>query len=119
MGRRVAGDALQAAGDVDDAAGPGFALVEVVEVACLGQGAIQGDPDARRDQLGKAVDIGEGDVEDPADVADGGPGRHRPEGDDLGHPVLSVLAGDVLEDAAAAAIVEVDVDVGDLPGLPA
>src|ERR1035441_2469544 len=105
--RGVAGDALEAARDVDDAASPGLALIEVVQVTRLGEGTVQGDPDGRRDQLGQPVDIGERDVEHPADITDGGPCGHRPEGDDLGHPVLTVLAGDVLENAVAAAMVEI------------
>ena len=51
-------------------------------------------------------------TEHAADVADGGPGEHRAEGDDLGDVVLAVLAPDVGDDLVAPAVLEVDVDVG-------
>ena len=37
---------------------------------------------------------------------------HRPEGDDLGDVLAAVLLRDVLDDLAAAALAEVDVDIG-------
>src|SRR5690606_33456333 len=49
-----------------------------------------------------------------ADVAHGRLARQRPEGDDLGHPVVAVLAGDVADDLVAAVVLEVEVDVGHL-----
>ncbi len=48
----------------------------------------------------------------PSDVADDGPGLHRAERDDLGDVLPAVLAGDVLDDLAAATLAEVDVDIG-------
>ena len=45
------------------------------------------------------------------DVADRRLGAQRPEGDDLRHPVVAVLAGDVLDHLVAARVGEVDVDV--------
>ncbi len=64
------------------------------------------------DGLGDAVDLAVAHAQDPADVAQGGPGEHGAEGDDLGHVVRAVLAGDVGDDLVAAAVLEVDVDVG-------
>ena len=46
------------------------------------------------------------------DVADHGPRLHRVERDDLADVVPAVLLPDVLDDLAAAALAEVDVDVG-------
>ena len=46
------------------------------------------------------------------DVADDGSRLHRAEGDDLRDVLAAVLARDVLDDLAAAAFAEVDVDVG-------
>ncbi len=64
------------------------------------------------DGLGDAVDLAVAVAEDAADVADGRPGEHRAEGDDLGDVVLAVLAPDVGDDLVAPAVLEVDVDVG-------
>ena len=50
-------------------------------------------------------------AEDAPDVADGGPGEHRAERDDLGDVVLAVLARDVGDDLVPAVVLEVDVDV--------
>ena len=66
----------------------------------------------RRDLLGDAIDVGVGHVEHAADVADHRLGLHRAEGDDLRDVLAAVLAGDVVDDLAAAALAEVDVDIG-------
>ncbi len=63
------------------------------------------------DHLGQPVDLGQLDLHHAADVADGQLGLHAPEGDDLGHVVLAVLAADVGDDLVAAFAVEIDVDV--------
>ena len=49
-----------------------------------------------------------------ADVADGRPRRHRPEGDDLGHVVRPVLLADVPDEVLAAVLADVDVEIGHL-----
>ena len=64
------------------------------------------------DQLGEAVDFGEVHVEDAADVLDGGARAQGAEGDDLRDLLAAVLLGDVLDDFAAAARAEIDVDIG-------
>ena len=64
------------------------------------------------DQLGDAIDVGEGHVEHAADILDRGARAQRSEGDDLRHLLAAVLLGDVLDHFAAAARVEVDVDIG-------
>ena len=66
----------------------------------------------RRDQLGQPVDIAQRDIEGATHIADHRPGFHGAEGDDLGHVVLAVAAGHVLDHPVAVAIIEVDVDVG-------
>ncbi len=66
----------------------------------------------RRDRLGDAVGVGVRDVHHPRHVAHHRPRLHRPEGDDLRDVLAAVLPGDVLDDLAAAALAEVDVDVG-------
>ncbi len=70
-----------------------------------------------RDHLGDPVDLGERDLEDPADVPDGGPGGHRPEGDDLADVLLAVLLRDVFDHLLPAPGAEVDVDVGQADAL--
>ena len=53
-----------------------------------------------------------GEVQHPRHVADDGARFQRPEGDDLPDLVLAVLARDVGDDLVAAAVAEVDVEVG-------
>ena len=69
------------------------------------------------DHLGDAVDLGQGHLEDAADVADGRPGGHGPEGDDLADVLLAVLLGHVLDHLLPAAAAEVHVDVGQADAL--
>ena len=66
----------------------------------------------RRDRLRDLVGVGVGDVHHARHVADDGPRLHRAEGDDLRDVLAAVLARDVLDDLAAAAFAEIDVDVG-------
>ena len=76
------------------------------------EGLVDGDADGGRDHLGDAVDLAVGHVERAAYVFDRGFGGHGVEGDDLGDLVAAVLAGDVVDDFAAAVHAEVDVDIG-------
>ena len=61
--------------------------------------------------LGQAVSIAQRQLHDAGRVPDGTLGRHRAVGDDLGHLVRPVFLDDVIDDLAAALVVEVDVDV--------
>ena len=56
------------------------------------------------DRLGDAVRLRVGEAHGPPGVADGGLGAERPEGDDLRHPVVAVLAGDVGDHLVAARV---------------
>ena len=76
-----------------------------------------GRVDREGDHLGDAVDLGQRHFEDAADVADGAPGGHGPEGDDLADVLLAVLAGHVLDHLLPAAGAEVHVDVGQADAL--
>ncbi len=50
--------------------------------------------------------------QDPADIAHGSLGFHSPKGDDLGDPVDAVFFRHVLDDAVAADIGDIHVDIG-------
>ncbi len=63
------------------------------------------------DEFGHSVDLGQWDIQHPAHVADGGPGPKGAEGDDLGHFVMPVLIGRILQHDVAFVILEVQVDV--------
>ena len=58
---------------------------------------LQADVQLVGHRLGDPIRLGVGQAHGPPDVADGGLGAQRPEGDDLRHPVVAVLAGDVLD----------------------
>ncbi len=66
----------------------------------------------RRDQLGDAVHMAVAHAEHAADVAQRGLGGHGAEGGDLAHRVAAVLGLDVVDDALAVGLAEVDVEVG-------
>ena len=65
-----------------------------------------------RNRLGDAVGVGVRDVHDARHIAHDGAGLHRAERDDLRDVGAAVLVRDVLDDFSAAALAEVDVDVG-------
>ena len=66
----------------------------------------------RRDHLGQAVGFGIRYLQDARDVAHGIAGGHAAESHDIGHALLAVLVDAVLDDLFAAAILDVDIDVG-------
>ena len=68
-------------------------------------------PGCERNHLGDAVAEHVGQVEHPADVAHHGLGCHRAEGDDLRHRFGAVFLLDVVDDAIAPVLAEVDVEV--------
>ncbi len=65
-----------------------------------------------RYQLADAIAKGVAHVQHPAHVADRGARGHGAEGGDLAHGILAVLVLDVVDDAVAVGLAEVDVEVG-------
>ena len=112
VGAGVPGDALQLLGQADEPRDRGIRLGHLAQLGRDLEGLLELDPELVRDGLGDPVDLAVAEAQHPADVADGGPGEHRAEGDDLGDAVGAVLAGDVGDDLVAPAVLEVDVDVG-------
>ena len=113
---------LQAAGGVDDLADVLVGLVQLAELAGLGVPLVLRVEDAgqrhvlahhrRRHRLGDPVAHRERVVQHPAGVLDRLLGLDRAVGDDHRDPVVAVLLGDVADHLGAAAVVEVDVEVG-------
>ena len=66
----------------------------------------------RGDQLGDAVHVAVAHAEHAPHVAQRGLGRQRAEGDDLADRIAPVLVLDVVDDAFAVGLAEVDVEVG-------
>ena len=112
VGRGVPGDALEVAGEVGDALDGRVALDHPAQLDGRLDRLVEPDAELVRDGLGDAVHLAVGVPQDTADVADGRPGQHRAEGDDLRDVVLAVLAPDVGDDLLAPAVLEVHVDVG-------
>ena len=115
--RGVADLALDPLGDSQELGDLGVAVAKRLELGHglerVGDGRVEGEGD----HLGDAVDLGQGHLEDAADVADGPPGGHGPEGDDLADVLLAVLLGHVLDHLLPAAAAEVHVDVGQADAL--
>ena len=94
VGRGVARDALELLGEVDEPLRPpGRASYMLAQLRRDLERLVELDAELVRDGLGDAVDLAVAVPEDPADVADGGPGEHRAEGDDLGDVVRSRTCG--------------------------
>ena len=113
MGGGVAEEPLDGAGDLEEAGDLRLAAGFLAEARLVGEGLLDGDGfDAfEGDELGEAVDLAVGHLQDAADVADGGLGEKRAEGDDLGDAVAAVLLLDVGDHLLAAVHAEVDVEV--------
>ncbi len=90
-----------------------LARVDQSRIGLVGH-ALQGHLLARRcrHQLGDAVDMAVAHAEHAADVAQRGLGGHGAEGGDLAHRIAAVLGLDVVDDALAVGLAEVDVEVG-------
>ena len=87
-------------------------LLHLPQHRVLGQRLLERHVERRRDLLGDAVDVRVRHVHGAPDVAHDRLGLHRAEGDDLRDVLAAVPARDVLDHLAAAALAEVDVDVG-------
>ena len=115
-------EVLQASSGVDDALDVGVRLVEGPQLAGLVVALVLGVEDAperdvlahdrRRHDLGDAVAQRVRVAQHPGGVLDRLLGLDGAVGDDLRDAVVAVPLGDVADDVAAAALVEVDVDVG-------
>ena len=115
-------EALDADRGVDDALDVVVAVVERPELAALAEPLVGGVEDLLerdvlahhrgRHRLGDPVAHRERVAEDPGGVLDRLLGLDRAVGDDQRDPVVAVLLGDVADDLAAPALVEVDVEVG-------
>ena len=118
----VADLALEADGGLVDRADVGFLVVERAELAAVAVALVLGVEDllerdalahhVGRQRLGDAVGDREPVVEHAGGVLDGGLGLQPAERRDLRDPLGAVLVADVVDDLAAAGVVEVDVEVG-------
>lgn len=126
VARGVAGDAFEAAGGVEKLFDHLFVFIFFeqfggVEFMVVVEDVVDFDrfTGDSRDHAGEGVDIGEGDIEGAADVADGGAGAHGTEGDDLGDFFVAVAAHGVFDHEVADVIgvVEVDIGHGDAAGV--
>ena len=111
MGGGVPRDPLELLGDGDELVDAVVAGHQLAQLRARLDGAIERDVQLERDGLRDPVGLAVGEAHGAADVADGRLRAERPEGDDLRHPVVAVLARDVLDDLVATRVLEVDVDV--------
>ncbi len=111
VGGSIPGHALELLREVDDLLHAGIGVVLLAQRRRAGESLVEPDPELVRDGFRDPVDLAVGMPEHAPDVADRGPGEHRPERDDLGHMVVAVLLGDVRDDLVTAVVLKVDVDV--------
>ena len=111
MDRGVPRHPLQAPGDGEQLLDALVLLLHLLEGRALLERLGERHVERRRDGLGDAIGVGVRNLHHARDVADDGPRLHGPEGDDLRDVLAAVLAGDVIDDLATAALAEVDVDI--------
>ncbi len=114
MGRGVAVEPLQPQGDFQ----------QVLDVVVLVTGLFQARLDLHRlgqgggggrivgHHLGQAIDLAQGQLHHPADIAQHRAGLQGAEGDDLGDPVVAVFLLDIGDHLLPPLLAEVDVEVG-------
>ena len=92
VGGGVARHPLQLLRDADELVDPIVPRHELAQLRAGLDGAVERDVQLVRDRLGDPIGLGVGEAHGAADVADGRLRAERPEGDDLRHPVVAVLA---------------------------
>ena len=110
--RGVAGHALEAAGHRQQFLHAGVLFARLFQRRHFFERLVERHVERGRNELGHAIDIGKRNVERPAHVAHDGSCLHRPERDDLRHVLAAIFLRDVLDDLAAPALAEIDVDIG-------
>ena len=111
---RVARDALEPAGGVDEAAHLRVEFVRAGELRALVERLFERHVQRVRDEARDAIDVAVAHAERAAGVADRRLRAERAERDDLRHPVVAVLLGDVADHLVAPVVGDVHVDVGRL-----
>jgi hypothetical protein len=112
MDGRMPRHALQSSGDRKQFLHPGIVLLEILERLALLERLVERHVQGRRNLLRHLVHVGERHLQHAPDVAHDCLRLHRSEGDDLRDVLAAVLSRDVLDDLAAPALAEIDVDIG-------
>ena len=112
MNAGVARHAFQALGDFQDVFDLCIRACQVTETRLLFDGFFQLDIQRGRDELGELIDFAQLHFQHAANVFDGRLGGERTESDDLRHLFAAVFFGNVLNHLAAAAGLEIGIDIG-------
>ena len=76
------------------------------------QGLGKGDADSVGDQLGEAVNLAIGHLQDAAHIADHRLGLQFSESDDLGHPLMAIFLLHIADHLLAPVLTEINVEIG-------
>ena len=111
VGGGVAGHAFQLPSHIHQLLDLFVAVVQVCQTLGQHQRLVQSHIQGKGHLLGNGIHLGVGHVHHSAHVPDGRLGLHGTKGDDLGHVVLPVLPGHVVDDLLTAADAEVNVNI--------
>ena len=113
MGRSVAIQALDLAGDVEQALRQGLGFCDLLQARFTFQRLLQGDGFARRvgNHLGDAIHQPQRHLQHPAGIAHGGTRLQASQSHDLRHAIMTILAPDIAHDLVAPLLAEIDVEV--------
>ena len=109
--RGVAGHAFETPGDGEKLLHTVVLLLHLLERRVLFQRLLERHVERGGDGLGDFVRVGVRDVHDAGDVTHHRARLHRSKRDDLRNVLASVLARDIVDDFAATALAEIDVDI--------
>ena len=112
VGGGIPGHPLQPHGGIHQFFHSGVPIVEFLETGGILQSGLEGHMGPGGHQLGHHIGFREGEVQRPAHIPDGAPGSHGAEGDDLCHPVGTILAVNIVDDLPPALLTEIRIEIG-------
>ena len=111
VGGGIAGHPLHLSGQVHQPTHPLISLVEIRKAFGQRQRLVQCHFQIKGHLLCDVVHLGIGHVQHPAHISNSSLGLHRAKGDNLGHVVLPILPGNIVNDLLSPANTEVNVNI--------
>ena len=112
MGGRMSRQSLQLSAHVDQLLHRFIAVIQRFQIRIHRKRLVQRHIQLGRDHLGDLVPKAVGKIHHPGHIPNHALSCERSEGDDLHHPILSVLFGHIINHILPSLIFEIHVDIG-------